>query len=112
MRVAHLHVNHSIQNLARSLSLIFSGIDPKHYEEQLKSSWVYQELKSVRNVKPAIKKGGLYGGMMYTGVFGIALRGMEPWTFSHGHTDNESLKPAAEFQPASGFKLNSSEICH
>jgi len=76
-----------------------SGIDPKEYEDRLKSSWVYQELKSVRNVKPAIKKFGLLGGMAYTGVFGIGLRGMEPWTFSHGHTDNESLKPAAECEP-------------
>ena len=42
---------------------ILSGIDPKEYEDRLKSSWVYQELKGVRNVKPAIKKFGLLGGM-------------------------------------------------
>ena len=57
----------------------------------MKSSWVYSELKSVRNVKPAIKKPGLSGGMAYTGIFNFGLRGMEPWTFSHGHTDNETL---------------------
>ena len=38
---------------------MISGIDPKEYEDRLKGSWVYQELKSVRNVKPAIKKFGL-----------------------------------------------------
>ena len=39
---------------------MLAGIDPKEYEDRLKSSWVYQELKSVRNVKPAIKKFGLW----------------------------------------------------
>ena len=81
-----------------------SGIDPKEYEDRLKGSWVYQELKSVRNVKPAIKKFGLLGGMAYTGLFGVGLRGMEPWTFKHGHTDNESLKPAEECKPV-GYDL-------
>jgi len=76
-----------------------AGIDPVEYESRLKSSWVYSELKSVRNFKPAIKKFGLLGGMAYTGIFNVGLRGMEPWTFSHGHTDNEALKPAAECEP-------------
>ena len=35
------------------------------------------------------------------GLFNVGLRGMEPWTFSHGHTDNEALKPAAECEPVS-----------
>ena len=30
---------------------------------------------------------------MTPGLFNVGLRGMEPWTFSHGHTDNEALKP-------------------
>ena len=73
---------------------MLAGIDPKEYEDRLKSSWVYQELKSVRNVKPAIKKFGLLGGMAYTGVFGIGLRGMEPWdelykNRSSGKTDSQ-----------------------
>ena len=28
---------------------------------------------------------------MASGLFNVGLRGMEPWTFSHGHTDNETL---------------------
>ena len=33
------------------------------------SSWVWSELKAVRNIKPAFHKYGLYGGMAYTGLF-------------------------------------------
>ena len=62
----------------------------------MKNSWVYKELRSVRNIKPAFAKYGMYGGMAYTGLFYVLGRGKEPWTLKHGHTDNESLKPAAE----------------
>jgi electron-transferring-flavoprotein dehydrogenase len=65
----------------------------------LKNSWVWSELSSVRNVKPAFSKWGLYGGIAYTGIFSVVGRGMEPWTFDHAHTDNNTLKPAAECKP-------------
>jgi len=71
-------------------------IEPVSYEEALKSSWVYDELKQVRNIKPAFHKFGLYGGLAYTGLFYIVGRGKEPWTFKHEGTDNNSLKSAAE----------------
>ena len=35
---------------------------------------------------------------MHAGLFYILGRGKEPWTFAHGHTDHESLKPASEFK--------------
>jgi len=72
------------------------GVEPVAYESALKSSWVYDELHQVRNIKPAFHKFGLYGGLVYTGLFYIAGRGKEPWTFKHEGTDNASLKPATE----------------
>ena len=66
------------------------------YETSLKDSWVWSELKGVRNIKPAFHKFGLYGGIMYTGAFYALGRGMEPWTLKHEGPDNASLKPAAE----------------
>lgn len=78
----------------------FKGIDPLKYEERLRSSWVWKELKAVRNVRPSFHGPlGLYGGMMYTTAFYIALRGKEPWTLSHGGTDATKLKPASECTP-------------
>ena len=53
-----------------------AGIEPVEYEERLRSSWVWSELKSVRNVKPAFHRWGLYGGMAYTGLFYVGCRGM------------------------------------
>lgn len=70
-------------------------IEPVSYETALKSSWVYDELREVRNIKPAFHKFGLYGGLIYTGLFYIIGRGKEPWTFKHEGTDNDKLKPAA-----------------
>ena len=71
-------------------------MDPVEYETSLKESWVWSELKGVRNIKPAFHKFGLYGGIMYTGAFYALGRGMEPWTLKHEGPDNASLKPAAE----------------
>lgn len=73
-----------------------AGIHPTAYSDALKNSWVHQELHSVRNIKPAMSKWGLYGGMAYTGLFYVLGRGKEPWTFKHGHQDHEMLKPASE----------------
>ena len=43
------------------------GLNPTSYEENLKNSYVYKELKAVRNIKPAFHNYGLLGGMAYTG---------------------------------------------
>ena len=54
----------------------------QEYETELKKSWVWKELNSVRNVRPSFHTFlGLYGGLAYTGIFYILLRGIEPWTF-------------------------------
>ena len=74
------------------------GVEPVEYETSLKESWVWSELKGVRNIKPAFHKLGLYGGIMYTGAFYALGRGMEPWTLKHEGPDNQSLKPAADCQ--------------
>ncbi|XP_046394961.1 electron transfer flavoprotein-ubiquinone oxidoreductase, mitochondrial isoform X1 [Ischnura elegans] len=77
-----------------------AGVDPKSYEDKIRQSWVWSELKSVRNVRPSFHNAlGLYGGLMYTGVFYLLGRGMEPWTLSHGGADSKRLKPAAECTP-------------
>lgn len=75
-----------------------AGLEPVQYSERLKESWIWSELKAVRNVKPAFHKFGLFGGIAYGGVFSFLGRGMEPWTLKHGHTDNQTLKPAKECQ--------------
>lgn len=67
------------------------------YAERFEKSWVYTDLKKVRNAKPAFGW-GLYAGVMLTGIQGW-LGGLLPFTLKHKYADNESLKPANECEP-------------
>ena len=70
------------------------------YESSLKDSWVYQELKEVRNVRPSFHNPlGLWGGLAYSGLDTMFLKGRVPWTFKHGGADHNSLKPLKEVKP-------------
>ena len=63
------------------------------YPAALRKSWVWRELKEVRNCRPAFRWGLLAG----TIVSGLELwtRGKLPWTLGH-HEDHKALKPAAQ----------------
>ena len=68
------------------------------YEAAYKKSWVYEDLKRVKNVKPMWSKLGLVGGVVLGAVdmwlntlFGFGLG-----TWKHGKPDSATLKPAAD----------------
>ena len=72
------------------------------YQTAYENSWVYQDLKKVRNVKPLWSKLGLIGG--------LAIGGLDMWmhqlfgrgffgTLKHGKADYETLKPAKDCKP-------------
>ena len=67
------------------------------YMDAFNDSWVYEELKRARNVRPSFRW-GLWGGTLYTGFDQTVLRGRAPWTLKHAHVDHETLKPAAQCQ--------------
>lgn len=68
------------------------GIEPKNYTDKLKNSWIWKELKAVRNYRPSFHTSlGLYGGVMYSG-FSMLVGGKEPWTLSHGGKHNFPFK--------------------
>ncbi|GFX76156.1 electron transfer flavoprotein-ubiquinone oxidoreductase, mitochondrial [Trichonephila clavipes] len=74
--------------------------EPTEYEKKLKETSVWKELKSVRNIRPSFHSPlGIYGTMLYTGVFYFLGRGKEPWTLSHHGADYGKLKPASECKP-------------
>ncbi|XP_062514675.1 electron transfer flavoprotein-ubiquinone oxidoreductase, mitochondrial-like [Corticium candelabrum] len=76
------------------------GLLLSSYESRLQSSWVYEELKGVRNIRPAFNTSlGLYGGILYMGLVYFILRGKEPWTLKHHGVDSEHLKAANESKP-------------
>ncbi|KAK7519708.1 uncharacterized protein IWZ02DRAFT_300533 [Phyllosticta citriasiana] len=68
-----------------------------NYEDKLRQSTIWSELKEVRNMRPSFHSPlGLYGGVMYSGLTAFVLRGKEPWTFSHGKPDHAATKTADE----------------
>lgn len=64
------------------------------YEGKLRGSWVGDELRRVRNIRPSFHW-GLWGGMAYSMLDTYVLRGRAPWTFRH-HADHLQLRPASE----------------
>ncbi|KAM9237951.1 electron transfer flavoprotein-ubiquinone oxidoreductase, mitochondrial isoform 2-T2 [Dugong dugon] len=77
-----------------------TGLHVTEYEDNLKKSWVWKELYAVRNIRPSCHGFlGIYGGMIYTGIFYWIFRGMEPWTLRHKGFDSDRLKPAKDCTP-------------
>jgi electron-transferring-flavoprotein dehydrogenase len=70
------------------------------YTEAYEASWVYKELRGVRNVAPLVKKFGDTWGTMLAGVaMWMEHLGMRwPFTMKH-HPDNESLRRADQSKP-------------
>jgi len=64
------------------------------YPGALRESWLWEELRRVRNIRPAFRW-GLWGGMAYGGLDSYILRGRAPWTLHH-HADHACMKKAAE----------------
>lgn len=79
---------------------IFNELDKENventsYSENLKQSWVWEDLYKVRNIRPSFKW-GLYAALMYSAIDTYIFRGRAPWTMHHHIPDNESLKPAVK----------------
>jgi electron-transferring-flavoprotein dehydrogenase len=66
------------------------------YPETFETSWLYDELKRERNLRPAFAKFGLYGFLVYSALDTFVLRGRAPWTLHITHKDNETLRRASE----------------
>lgn len=68
------------------------------YEDSLRKSSIWKELKEVRNMRPSFHTPlGLYGGVMYSGIDAFIFKGRVPWTFKHAQPDHAATKPADSF---------------
>jgi electron-transferring-flavoprotein dehydrogenase len=65
--------------------------EPAAYLARMQSSWVWEELTAVRNIRPAFAKYGMWGGLAYAALDTYVLRGRAPWTLHHTEPDNRSL---------------------
>lgn len=65
------------------------------YEDKLRNSTIWKELKEVRNMRPSFHSPlGLYGGLVYSGLEAFLLRGKTPWTLKHAGHDHAATKSA------------------
>jgi electron-transferring-flavoprotein dehydrogenase len=67
------------------------------YEQQLKASWLWAELRDARNIRPGFHW-GLWAGMAHAALDTWVFRGRAPWTLRH-RPDHQQLKPAAACTP-------------
>jgi electron-transferring-flavoprotein dehydrogenase len=73
------------------------GLEATSYPERLKASWLWDELYTVRNIRPSFRW-GLWGGIAYSALDTWLFRGRAPWTLRN-HADHTQLKKASECEP-------------
>ncbi|MBV8119809.1 MAG: electron transfer flavoprotein-ubiquinone oxidoreductase [Alphaproteobacteria bacterium] len=69
-----------------------NGDQPASVRRALEESWVWDELRRVRNLRPSFRW-GLWAGLAYSAFDTYILRAAAPWTFHH-HADHTQLAPA------------------
>jgi len=70
-----------------------------NYEAAVKASWVWQDLWNVRNFKPGLRWGTLFGwlhGGLQLWVHSLGLGWLLPYTLHHKKADHDSLTLAAD----------------
>ena len=72
------------------------GQECTRYQDNMEKSWVWSELKKVRNIRPGFHK-GLWFGLLNAAYETITM-GLSPWTLKN-HADHTQLKPASECEP-------------
>jgi len=66
------------------------------YEDALRASSIWKELRAVRNMRPSFHSPlKLFGGIMYSGLEAYIFRGKTPWTLHHKTPDYAATKDAS-----------------
>lgn len=83
---------------------VFKGIKDKkgpllyEYENNIRNSWIYQELNLARNIRPAFRL-GLWAGLAYSAIETYIFQNRTPWTFHLKKADHQCLKKASDCKP-------------
>ncbi len=73
------------------------GSEVVGYPERLRHTWLWDELNSVRNIRPSFRW-GLLGGLAYSALDTYILRGKAPWTIRN-HADHTQLQTVSQATP-------------
>eukprot|EP00455_Lapot_gusevi_P000879 TRINITY_DN10371_c0_g4_i12.p1 TRINITY_DN10371_c0_g4~~TRINITY_DN10371_c0_g4_i12.p1 ORF type:complete len:212 (-),score=56.04 TRINITY_DN10371_c0_g4_i12:240-875(-) len=74
------------------------GLEVSEYGQRLSKSWVYDELRQIRNVHPSFKWGRI-AGVIYSALSTFFFKGREPWTFHHKVKDCDTTLKASQCAP-------------
>lgn len=72
------------------------GQECEVYPENLKKSWIWPELKAVRNIRPGFHR-GLWLGLI-NAAWETVTRGLSPWTLRN-HADHKQMDKASAHKP-------------
>ena len=72
------------------------GKECVEYSHDIKKSWVWSELKSVRNIRPGFHKGLWFG--LINAAWETLTGGLSPWTLRN-HADHTQLGKASDYTP-------------
>lgn len=100
MKSGMLAAEAAVEALAkRSEEDPFAPMDIADYKTKLDNSWVMPELYEVRNIRPSFHPFGFFGGLLYSGLESMILKGRVPWTLHHQKEDHQYTKPASMCKP-------------
>lgn len=79
----------ALQDTAKEDVMLFK------YEDRLRDSSIWKELKEVRNMRPSFHNPlGLIGGVLYSGLEAYVLKGRTPYTLKHKMPDHAATLTA------------------
>ncbi|MCL4677356.1 MAG: 4Fe-4S dicluster domain-containing protein [Alphaproteobacteria bacterium] len=82
--------------LTRGSGTEAGGIECLAYPENLQKSWIWPELRAVRNIRPGFHRGLWFG--LVNAAWETVTRGFSPWTLRN-HADHTQLDRAAQRRP-------------
>jgi len=74
------------------------GSELSYFERKVKESWIWDELKRTRNIRPAFRF-GLWPGLLYSALDAYVFRGLAPWTIPSAKPNHTTLQKAAVSKP-------------
>ncbi|KAL0456269.1 UNVERIFIED_CONTAM: Electron transfer flavoprotein-ubiquinone oxidoreductase, mitochondrial [Sesamum latifolium] len=77
---------------------LHEGSPLEAFWDSLKCSWIWKELHSARNYRPAFEY-GLFPGLALSALEHYIMKGRSPWTLKHGKPDHEATAEAELFRP-------------
>ncbi|OVA08765.1 Electron transfer flavoprotein-ubiquinone oxidoreductase [Macleaya cordata] len=81
-----------------AFGVLYEGSSMETYWDNLKKSWVWEELHKARNYRPAFEY-GLIPGLALSAVEHYILKGRSPLTLKHGKPDHEATDDASLHAP-------------